>query len=63
MANLLKRGFVGLHDLSTRLLYGKEKEIAKMSFSQLVDKDMSGNQVKMSDFIGNVLLVVNVASK
>jgi len=37
--------------------------IAKESFYDLTDKDMSGNEVSMSSFKGDVLCVVNVASK
>jgi glutathione peroxidase-family protein len=44
-------------------LYGKEKtHLAKTSLYDCVDKDMQGNIVKMSQFAGNVLLLVNVAS-
>lgn len=35
----------------------------KTSFYDLVDKDMQGNEVKMESFKGDVLCVVNVASK
>jgi glutathione peroxidase len=55
--------FGKLHDASTRLIYGREKTTPKMNFYATVDKDMAGHEVKMSDFAGNVLLVVNVASK
>jgi Glutathione peroxidase len=46
----------------TMALYGKEKTLAKTSLYDCVDKDMNGNVVKMSQFAGNVLLFVNVAS-
>lgn len=35
----------------------------KNKFYDLVDKDMQGNEVKMETFKGDVLCVVNVASK
>ncbi len=37
--------------------------LGKTSFYDLVDKDMQGNEVKMESFKGDVLCVVNVASK
>ena len=37
--------------------------IDKTSFYSLVDRDMEGNEVKMDTFKGDVLCVVNVASK
>lgn len=40
-----------------------KKNADKSSFYDLVDKDMHGNEVKMESFKGNVLCVVNVASK
>lgn len=50
-------------DTLTRSIFGKEIVTLKESFYQLKDKDMDGNEVSMSTFKGNVLLVVNVASK
>ena len=35
----------------------------KTSFYDLIDRDMDGNEVKMDKFKGDVLCVVNVASK
>ena len=37
--------------------------VDKTSFYSLVDRDMEGNEVKMDTFKGDVLCVVNVASK
>lgn len=37
--------------------------IDKTDFYQLVDRDMSNNEVKMDQFKGQVLCIVNVASK
>ena len=59
----LGRVFESVQDATTHLICGVEKTTEKMSFYSLVDKDMAGNEVKMSDFSGNVLLLVNVASK
>ena len=39
------------------------KIIDKTDFYQLVDRDMSDNEVKMEQFEGSVLCIVNVASK
>jgi glutathione peroxidase-family protein len=36
---------------------------AKESFYDLIDKDFDGNEVSMGTFKGDVLCVVNVASK
>jgi len=45
------------------MLFGKEKTCDISSFFDIVDEDMSENQVNMSDFRGSILCVVNVASK
>jgi outer membrane receptor for monomeric catechols len=39
------------------------KIIDKTDFYQLVDRDMSDDEVKMEQFKGSVLCIVNVASK
>lgn len=52
-----------LQDIGTCVIYGTEQTCTIPSFLEIVDKDMSGNQVKMSDFQDTVVLVVNVASK
>jgi len=59
----MKRVFGAVQDTATRLLNGVEEVTTKTSFYSLVDRNMAGEEVKMSDFAGNVLLVVNVASK
>jgi len=41
----------------------KLSSISKMSFYDITDKTMDGQEVKMSDYKGSVLLFVNVASK
>ena len=45
------------------MIYGSEKVTSKINFYDLVDKKMDGEEVSMSTYKGNVLLVVNVASK
>jgi hypothetical protein len=60
---MLKTAFFAAQDFSTRLLYGVETTTAKMAFYELADKNMAGDEVKLSDYAGNVLLLVNVASK
>jgi len=63
MTSIISRGLGKVQDATTKLLFGTEKVTSKMSFYDLVDKDMNGKEVKMSQFAGNVLLLVNVASK
>jgi hypothetical protein len=62
MSNLLKSAFGKVQDKVTGLVYGIEKN-AKMTFCSTVDKDMTGKEISMEEFKGNVLLIVNVASK
>lgn len=50
-------------DAGTKMIYGSEKVTSKINFYDLVDKKMDGEEVSMSTYKGNVLLVVNVASK
>ena len=45
------------------MMYGTDKGTAKTAFYDLVDKSMAGKEVLMSAFKGDVLCVVNVASK
>jgi len=52
-----------IQDASTRILFGKEKVASVKSFYDIVEKDMVGNDIKMSDFKGSVLLCANVASQ
>lgn len=52
-----------LQDRSTKLLFGKDGGTDTNSFYDIVDRDIDGNDVKMDKFRGNVLCVVNVASK
>lgn len=52
-----------LQDTGTKLLFGTDSGTDKASFYDVVDRDMDGNDVKMDKFKGNVLCVVNVASK
>ena len=52
--------FVYAHILS---LFLQQLTQDKNSFYDLTDRDMDGNEVKMDKFKGDVLCVVNVASK
>ncbi|KAL7533103.1 hypothetical protein ACHAXR_005047 [Thalassiosira sp. AJA248-18] len=52
-----------IQDAGTRLVFGKEAGTDKNAFYDLVDRDMDGNEVKMEAFKGDVLCVINVASK
>lgn len=63
MASFLMKGLCGVQDLTTRLIYGKEKMTDKTSLYSIVDKLMDGTEKSMKEYQGNVLLFVNVASK
>jgi hypothetical protein len=63
MSNSLFRALGAAQDAATKVLYGKEQKISKTAFTELVDRNMNGEEVKMSGFVGDVLLLVNVASK
>ena len=52
-----------IQDGVSRCLFGREKVTSVQNFYDLVDKNMAGEQVSMSSFKGEVLLLVNVASK
>jgi len=52
-----------VQDKVTKAMYGKEVPVQTKSFYDLMDRDMDGREVRMSDFKGYVLCVVNVASK
>ena len=47
----------------SRVMFGKEKVTSVQSFYDLVDKNMAGEEVSMTSFKGQVLLLVNVASQ
>jgi len=55
--------FARLQDAGTKLVFGKDGGTDKDAFYDIVDRDMDGNDVRMDKFRGNVLCVVNVASK
>jgi hypothetical protein len=63
MSNLLKSAFAKVQDKVTHAIYGIEKKTAKLTFYSTSDKDMTGKERSMDEFKGNVLLIVNVASK
>jgi hypothetical protein len=46
-----------------RAAHGSDKAVTKQSFYELADTLIDGRSQKMSAFKGDVLLVVNVASK
>ena len=52
-----------LQDAVTYMRFGTDPPIMKALFYDLVDKNMDGEEVQMSQFKGSVLLLVNVASK
>ena len=63
MSRYLSRALCSVQDLATRAMFGTESVTNKLAFYSLIDHDMNGNEVKMSDFRDSVLLIVNVASK
>jgi hypothetical protein len=63
MSTFFKSVFGKAQDRVTHLIYGIEKRTGKMTFYSTVDKDMTGKERSMDEFKGNVLLIVNVASK
>jgi len=63
MSGFLRRSFGAAQDSITRMMYGVETAASVASFYDCADKTMNGDAVKMSQFKGDVLLLVNVASK
>jgi hypothetical protein len=63
MSGLLGRAFGAVQDTVTRAVYGAEKKVTKVAFADLYDRNMKGDEIKMAGFVGDILLVVNVASK
>jgi hypothetical protein len=59
---MLRRGFGMMQDAVNRAVFGKEIPTSVDAFYKIVDKDMKGEEVLMSNFKGSVLCVVNVAS-
>ena len=59
MSYLLAKASDGVN----RLLFGKEATVLKTAFYACVDRNMSGKEVPMSTYKGDVCLVVNVASQ
>lgn len=62
MSSLLYKGLGKLQDGVTRVVFGSEVVTSKINFYDCVDRDMKGNEVSMSKYRDNVLLIVNVAS-
>jgi hypothetical protein len=60
---MLRRAFGKIQDAVNLAAFGKEIPTNVDEFFKLVDRDMSGDDVPMSNFKGSVLCVVNVASK
>ena len=55
--------FFKLYKGCLKVVYGRDPKVEKSNFYDLVDKNMQGGEVPMSDFEGSVILVTNVASK
>lgn len=55
--------FFKMQDAATKFVFGTDGGTSKNAFYDLVDRDMKGNAVKMDNFKGDVLCIVNVASK
>lgn len=62
LLTMLKSMIKGLQDVGTKAVFGSETVTTKESFYQLIDKNMNFEEVPMSKYKDNVLLVVNVAS-
>ena len=60
---LFRRSLGRLQDSIIRTFAGVDGGTEKDNFYDCVDKNMNGETVPMSKYKGNVLLVVNVASK
>jgi hypothetical protein len=58
-----QRSLGRLQDTVIQTFAGVDKGTSKMSFYDCVDKNMAGEAVAMSSFKGDVLMLVNVASK
>lgn len=63
LITLLAASLKIMQDGLTKALYGREMVTLVQSLYDLVDKNMKGEEMKMSSFKNSVLLVVNVASK
>lgn len=64
MSNLIFRALGAAQDATTRVLYGAEQATSKTSFYACVDRALGTHEeVPMSNYQGNVVVVVNVASK
>ncbi|GAX24835.1 hypothetical protein FisN_6Hh396 [Fistulifera solaris] len=50
---MMKKALFAVQDATTRVLYGKEKQVTKMSFYDCVDRRITGEEVKMGEFAGN----------
>ena len=61
--SFVSRMFGRAQDTVTRMAYGKESGSVPMSFYECTDRSMDGTPVPMSQYKGDVLLLVNVASK
>ena len=60
---MLRRVFGKIQDAVNVAVFGQEIPTNVDAFFKLVDRDMKGDEVPMSNFKGSVLCVVNVASK
>jgi hypothetical protein len=61
-SNMLRRGLGKIQDAVNLAVFGKEMPTNVDAFFKIVDRDMKGDEVPMSNFKGSVLCVVNVAS-
>ena len=55
--------FSKVHDGVNRMLFGKEARNLKAHFYELIDRNMFGQEIPMSNYKGDVVMVVNVASQ
>ena len=59
MSYILSKAMDGVN----RVLFGAEARVLKTAFYECIDRDMFGKEVPMSNYKGDVVMVVNVASK
>jgi hypothetical protein len=59
MSYLISKAMDGVN----RVVFGAEAKVLKTAFYECIDRNMLAKEVPMSDYKGDVVMVVNVASK
>lgn len=63
MTSFLKKGLAKAQDGVTKAVFGKETPTSIDAFYKIVDNNMKGEEVPISNYKGSILAIVNVASK